>query len=187
MTWRVATVAGFAAAALAVDTLTKTVWGDPGFVNSELALGVPAPHASTIVGLIVLVAVAWWARPAWAAGLIIGGALGNQIDRLAADGVRDWLHVGNIVLNVADICLAVGVLACLWSVWSWIRREWNDTTTRGGECREEEDHARSCGPGSNGWRGSAAGAGGSAAVRPLTVGGREITLPAAAASPTPSE
>ena len=48
-------------------------------------------------------------------GLLIGGALGNLIDRLAHGGVTDFIKLPLWpAFNVADIAITVGVLALLW-------------------------------------------------------------------------
>jgi signal peptidase II len=66
----------------------------------------------------------WLARAAsrmtaLALGLIIGGAIGNAIDRLHWPGVMDFvdLHVGNFhwyVFNLADVAIVAGVVALLY-------------------------------------------------------------------------
>jgi signal peptidase II len=64
--------------------------------------------------------LAWWlirsrsALPAAGLGLIIGGALGNAIDRLAHGAVIDYLDLHAFgrhffVFNVADAAINVGV------------------------------------------------------------------------------
>jgi signal peptidase II len=48
----------------------------------------------------------------WGFGLIIGGALGNIVDRIPDGVVTDFIRVGSFpVFNVADSCITVG--ACL--------------------------------------------------------------------------
>jgi signal peptidase II len=67
-------------------------------------------------------------RLVFAASLLLGGAIGNQIDRFACHGlVTDFLflslgplHTG--VFNVADMALMFG--SGLWLIASW--REWKD-------------------------------------------------------------
>lgn len=56
---------------------------------------------------------------AWALGLIIGGALGNGLDRLLIGGVADFfsLHAGGFywyVFNVADVAIVAGVALLLY-------------------------------------------------------------------------
>jgi signal peptidase II len=47
----------------------------------------------------------------WVAGLLVGGAAGNLVDRVLLGSVRDFLVVGNVVGNVADIAVLVGLVA----------------------------------------------------------------------------
>lgn len=85
-------------------------------------LGSPAVH--TIVALIALAVVGWlyWSLPAGARllhaslALVVGGAVGNIVDRLRFGQVVDFFDVGLgeswrwPVFNVADSCVTVGVL-----------------------------------------------------------------------------
>jgi len=55
---------------------------------------------------------------AWALGLVIGGAIGNGIDRAAYGAVVDFVHLhwGGFswyVFNVADCAIVVGVVLLL--------------------------------------------------------------------------
>jgi signal peptidase II len=71
----------------------------------------------------------WLARAsarltALALGLIIGGAVGNAIDRLHWRGVMDFvdLHVQNVhwyVFNPADVAIVAGVLGLLYESVRW--------------------------------------------------------------------
>ncbi len=73
----------------------------------------------TLFSLAVAVALAVWARratrplSALAIGLIIGGAVGNAIDRIRLGVVTDFLDFSGAhfpwVFNVADSCISVGV------------------------------------------------------------------------------
>ncbi len=68
--------------------------------------------------------VAWLARgtprlAAVALGLILGGAIGNAIDRPWRGGVIDWvaLHAGGFqwyVFNIADVAIVAGVFGLLY-------------------------------------------------------------------------
>ena len=50
-------------------------------------------------------------------GLLLGGALGNLIDRAAEGAVIDWIDPTFWpAFNVADACIVVGVLLLLWVV-----------------------------------------------------------------------
>ena len=71
-----------------------------------------------------MAALGWWLFQAdrWilglGLGLIIGGALGNVIDRVAYGAVADFFHFhafgrGWYVFNIADAAITVGVVALL--------------------------------------------------------------------------
>lgn len=70
---------------------------------------------SAIIGFIAYYAVRRASRTELPAlGLILGGAIGNLIDRIRFGAVVDFLdfHIGTIhwpAFNVADICICVGV------------------------------------------------------------------------------
>lgn len=54
--------------------------------------------------------------PAWAAGLVVGGATGNLLDRLQPPiphAVIDWIHLAGYppTFNLADVAIRGGVLA----------------------------------------------------------------------------
>lgn len=50
----------------------------------------------------------------WGFGLIVGGALGNVIDRVNDGFVTDFFQVGTFpVFNVADSCISIGVAMLL--------------------------------------------------------------------------
>jgi signal peptidase II len=83
----------------------------------DSAAGEAALLAVTLAATVLL---AWWlirsrsALPAIGLGLIIGGALGNAIDRLAHGAVIDYLDLHALgrhffVFNVADAAINVGV------------------------------------------------------------------------------
>jgi signal peptidase II len=92
----------------------------PGVVGQWVLLGIKA--------LAVLLLWLWLARSqnrltALALGLIIGGALGNAIDRLAYGWVADFVffHVSTpnwrfnwYVFNLADVAIVAGVLGLLY-------------------------------------------------------------------------
>jgi signal peptidase II len=42
--------------------------------------------------------------------LIVGGMLGNAIDRLRFGSVRDFVPVGGLIINVADIAIVLGIV-----------------------------------------------------------------------------
>lgn len=73
------------------------------------------------VALVIVAAVLWWVQKElhgkWqriSAGLLVGGALGNVIDRLVYGAVADFLNMSccgfnnPMSFNVADICVFAG-------------------------------------------------------------------------------
>jgi len=95
------------------------------FRNDGVAFGALAGGSWWLLVLLALVlialitAVARSAGPrTWpAAGLIIGGALGNLIDRVLFGEVTDFLKVGAWpAFNVADAAIVVGALLLVWSL-----------------------------------------------------------------------
>jgi signal peptidase II len=74
--------------------------------------------------LVAVAALSWWLRSAdrrllaWGLGLVIGGALGNVIDRILYGAVADFFYFHAFgrdwyVFNVADAAITVGVVALL--------------------------------------------------------------------------
>lgn len=49
-----------------------------------------------------------------AAALQLGGALGNLFDRLVFGGATDFLEIGRVVLNVADVASLAGAGLAVW-------------------------------------------------------------------------
>jgi signal peptidase II len=48
-------------------------------------------------------------------GMLVGGAVGNLIDRIASGAVTDWIKLPHWpAFNVADISITFGVLVLLW-------------------------------------------------------------------------
>ena len=48
-------------------------------------------------------------------GLLLGGAIGNIIDRLASGEVTDWIKIPLWpAFNIADVAITAGVIALLW-------------------------------------------------------------------------
>jgi len=61
-------------------------------------------------------------------GLLLGGALGNLIDRAREGAVIDWIDpVAWPAFNVADACIVVGVVALLWVVEGRPKRQQHTT------------------------------------------------------------
>ncbi len=48
--------------------------------------------------------------PAWIPGLVVGGALSNASDRLLLGSVRDFLTIGHLAVNLADLAVLAGLL-----------------------------------------------------------------------------
>ena len=91
--------------------------------NHEFSLGVA--HASLpimilamavgIVGLgsYLLRATIRGQVPAWATGLLLGGAISNLADRTLSGSVRDFLATPWVVLNLADLAVIAGLAGWL--------------------------------------------------------------------------
>lgn len=87
------------------------------------SLGSSHPQVLMVIGVVLAVAVVIWGwrsaatHPEMVAPLtlILGGALGNLIDRVARGEVVDFLdfHIWP-VFNVADIALTLGVIFAAW-------------------------------------------------------------------------
>ncbi len=80
-----------------------------------------------VMASIVAVLAVWLARAtdrltALSLGLLIGGALGNMLDRIIHGAVADFFffHVGSFqwyVFNLADVAIVAGVAGLLYSSW----------------------------------------------------------------------
>ena len=89
-------------------------------ISFGLLSGVVSNEALIIISLVMVFALAIWMikteKPSvsLAVSLIIGGALGNIVDRVRHEGVIDFLdfHVGQWhypAFNIADTCIVIGV------------------------------------------------------------------------------
>lgn len=88
--------------------------------NNGVAFGLAggAGVGLVLVTLVALAVVAYLfsrnpGRPGmWVAvGLLAGGALGNLVDRIRADHVTDFIHVGSWpAFNLADVSISAGVI-----------------------------------------------------------------------------
>lgn len=78
------------------------------------------PYMLSVMAILISGALLWWGRAndrllaAVATGMVVGGAIGNVIDRLRYGAVADFLdfHVAGWhwpAFNVADCCIVVGV------------------------------------------------------------------------------
>ena len=81
-----------------------------------LAGGAGAGLVLVTAGALVLIGYLFSRKPErpgmWVAvGLLAGGALGNLLDRIRADAVTDFIHVGAWPpFNLADVAITVGVM-----------------------------------------------------------------------------
>ena len=92
--------------------------------NSGIAFGLfsgAGPWLAVIVGVAMLVLVATFAMHAdiplaWLpGGLLLGGALGNLVDRVREGAVTDFIDLPSWpAFNLADSAITVGVLALLY-------------------------------------------------------------------------
>jgi lipoprotein signal peptidase len=48
--------------------------------------------------------------PGWVPALVVGGAASNLLDRLLLGAVRDFLAVGHLVVNPADLAVLAGLV-----------------------------------------------------------------------------
>ncbi|UPA22566.1 signal peptidase II [Candidatus Peribacteria bacterium] len=90
--------------------------------NSGVAFGLRLPSGwqeAVIIGALFFVCVlAYKTKKTLASslgyGLIVGGALGNVLDRLRDGVVTDFFQVGSFpIFNIADSCITIGVLFLL--------------------------------------------------------------------------
>jgi lipoprotein signal peptidase len=120
------TVAAVAAGTFAADQVTKTAASvvNPGPLlplhNPGLSLGLVDSGRwleTGVMALGVLLAAALLLPrvhrgklPALPTALLLGGAVSNLLDRAVTGSVRDFLPVGPVVLNVADVAVLAGVV-----------------------------------------------------------------------------
>ena len=135
---------GTAAAIIALDQLTKTLvrtfmdrgesWPDPDWIlklrhvtNSGAAFGILQDQTTFLIvmAFIGLIAIYLYYRfppfDHWivplAIGLMLGGAVGNLIDRVRVGEVVDFLKVPNWpAFNVADSAVSIGVVLLVWAM-----------------------------------------------------------------------
>jgi signal peptidase II len=121
-------VALVAAGVTALDQATKAVVPGVDLVhtqNSGVAFGALSGGGAivTVVVAIALVALLGYfathvRRPLFwlPTGMLVGGAIGNVIDRVRAGGVTDFVQVplGFPAFNVADMSITCGVLVLLY-------------------------------------------------------------------------
>lgn len=95
--------------------------------NTGVAFGLLAGQGSMVMAItsvliLVLLATNRRAQPApllsWGMGLILGGAIGNLIDRVRFGAVIDFLDFRVWpVFNLADSCITVGAILVAWAWW----------------------------------------------------------------------
>lgn len=109
-------------AVVTIDLVTK--FTIDGILNPGIAWGLGAQWpwlwvVVVIFSLVVTVVLVWWffhqTRRTWlettGLALLIGGALGNSIDRLLSGGaVHDFIDFGIFRNNLADIALSIGAV-----------------------------------------------------------------------------
>jgi signal peptidase II len=154
---RVAALASTALPALVLDQVTKAVVraslpvGEarpllPGVIEllhventgAAFSMGEGATMAFVVVAVVVVagaVALAWREPlPAWLSallGCVVGGGVGNMVDRIAAGSVTDFLATTFMdfpVFNVADIFVTCGIAASLVGYWWWDSRRGGDAS-----------------------------------------------------------
>ncbi len=86
----------------------------------------------TVLAFIVSIGILYYypqvPRKEWAMRLamamMLGGALGNLIDRLTQGTVTDFVSVGTFaVFNIADACISVGTLILILALWNSERKQ----------------------------------------------------------------
>jgi signal peptidase II len=104
--------------------------------NKGVSYGLFATHGQEILialSLAITVMLVWWlrkaTRPLQAAsfGMLIGGALGNALDRVLHGAVADFVHLhwGTFswyIFNVADIAIVAGVVLLLYEALFEVKR-----------------------------------------------------------------
>lgn len=96
----------------------RMVWNEGvsfGMLRADSDLG---RWALVLLSFVISGVFLWWLRSAkrrltaWALGLVIGGALGNVVDRIRFGAVADFLDFNGLwfpwVFNVADAAITVG-------------------------------------------------------------------------------
>jgi lipoprotein signal peptidase len=121
-------------AVIAADQLTKSLAAQRGLVqmNPAYALGVVGgTRPVLVVGALLVLGtfLVLIVRPALALGvpplfpaLVTGGLVSNALDRIRFGAARDYLTTPWVIVNLADIAVAVGivafVVAAAWRVYS---------------------------------------------------------------------
>jgi len=116
--------------------------------NRGMSFGFGAGHGDvarwgfSIFAIAIAGGVAWWSRTierpllAWTLGLLMGGAIGNVIDRIRFGAVVDFLDFSGLgfpwVFNVADSAITIGaVLIVIEAFWPAVRQRLESVRVRG--------------------------------------------------------
>ena len=92
----------------------------------SFSLNPSGPRWTSILALVILAVVVWYARRARhrativGFGLVLGGGVGNLLDRITSTPPRvtDFIAVGAFpVFNIADAAITVGVVTLLVTAW----------------------------------------------------------------------
>ena len=120
-------MAALIAVVVVADQATKQwahtlAWAEP-VANPDLALGVAGGHPHLLT-ILMIIALAVFGRhltrqvhdgklSTAVAGLLVGGAVGNVIDRALLGSVRDFIPTPWLILNLADLALLAGAIGYL--------------------------------------------------------------------------
>lgn len=116
-----------------VPVLGDVLWIDH-TQNTGIAFSVARTHSGAVFvfDIIAILFIAYLARRApsgepWlrvGLGLVLGGAVGNVIDRILAGSVTDFIDFRIWpVFNVADMGITIGALIIAWRLWSGSRQQ----------------------------------------------------------------
>ncbi len=89
--------------------------------GASFGLGAQHPIVVVVLALVATLAVGWWLTKSDSAGertavaAVLGGALGNLIDRLANGAVTDWVGIAwyPATFNLADVAIRGGAVVAL--------------------------------------------------------------------------
>ncbi|WP_144548444.1 signal peptidase II [Bacillus sp. X1(2014)] len=115
---------------------TFTLWGIPltHIENSGMARGLFQGHARLfgVLGVLFVIGVLYYRRTEEmkgalidsSLGFLVGGAIGNGIDRLLFGQVTDFIIRSGGILNLADHAIEIGVfLLLIYGVVSWLKNK----------------------------------------------------------------
>jgi len=118
-----ATAIGVGAVVIAVDLVSKGVCHALDLQVAEendgylLGLGGGDGRVLAVISIVALVplvlVIVRRLRPlihAWCTGLVVGGSVANAADRAVSGAVTDFIPVGPVVINLADVALLIGLL-----------------------------------------------------------------------------